>query len=86
MKRHIFIWTLLLTLIIGAGVASAVELLDPRIINLAEEFGMEVGRYGGTMTVHGGASGPKTFNPIVCRNVQYRCDRPHLRRSRHFAP
>ena len=50
MKRHIFIWTLLLTLIIGAGVASAVELLDPRIINLAEEFGMEVGRYGGTMT------------------------------------
>jgi len=63
MKRHIFIWTLLLTLIIGAGVASAVELLDPRIINLAEEFGMEVGRYGGTMTVHGGASGPKTFNP-----------------------
>ncbi len=63
MRKHVFIWTLLLALVVSAGVASAVELLDPRIINLAEEFGMEVGRYGGTMTVHGGASGPKTFNP-----------------------
>ena len=60
MKRHLFIWTLLLALVFTAGVASAVELLDPRVINLAEEFGMEVGRYGGTMTVHGGASGPAT--------------------------
>jgi peptide/nickel transport system substrate-binding protein len=63
MRKRVFIWTLLLALVVSAGVASAVELLDPRIINLAEEFGMEVGRYGGTMTVHGGASGPKTFNP-----------------------
>ncbi len=63
MKRQIFIWTLLVALIVGAGVVSAVELVDPRVLDLEGDLSGSIGQYGGTMTVAGGASGPKTFNP-----------------------
>ncbi|MCK9525445.1 MAG: ABC transporter substrate-binding protein, partial [Limnochordia bacterium] len=63
MKRRIFVWTLLVALLVGAGAASAVELLDPRILYIEGDLGGSIGNYGGTMTVAGGASGPKTYNP-----------------------
>jgi len=63
MKRQIFVWTLLAALVLSVGVASAVELLDPRVLDLEGDLNGTTGRYGGTMTVAGGASGPKTYNP-----------------------
>ena len=63
MKRQIFVWTLLVALLLSAGVASAVELIDPRVLDLEGDLGGTIGKYGGTMTVAGGASGPKTYNP-----------------------
>ena len=63
MKRKIFVLTLLVALIVSAGLASAVELKDPRILNIVDDLGGTIGKYGGTMTVAAGASGPKTFNP-----------------------
>ena len=63
MKRQIFIWTLLLALIVSAGVVGAVELIDPRVVDIEGDLNGTIGRYGGTMTVNGGAAGPKTFNP-----------------------
>ena len=63
MKRRIFVLTLLVALLVSVGVASAVELLDPRVLDIEGDLGRSVGRYGGTMTVAGGASGPKTYNP-----------------------
>lgn len=63
MKRQIFVWALLVALIVSAGVVSAVELVDPRVIDIEGDLGGTLGRYGGTMTVYGGASGPKTLNP-----------------------
>ncbi|HHU61784.1 MAG TPA: ABC transporter substrate-binding protein [Natronincola sp.] len=63
MKKQFFIWTLLAVLLLSVSVASAVELLDPRLLDVANDLGDSVGRYGGTLTIYGGASGPKTFNP-----------------------
>lgn len=63
MKRQIFVWTLLVALIVSAGVVSAIELQDPRIIDIEGDLNGTIGRYGGTMTVAAGASGPKTYNP-----------------------
>ena len=63
MKRQFFVWTLLVALVVSAGVASAVELLDPRVLDIEGDLGGTIGRYGGTMTVAAGASGPKTYNP-----------------------
>lgn len=63
MKRQVFVWTLLLALVLGIGVASAVELLDPRVLDIEGDLGGRIGNHGGTMTVVGGASGPKTYNP-----------------------
>jgi len=62
MKRQIFVWTLLVALIASAGIASAVELLDPRFVDVLE-LGGSIGRYGGTMSLHAGKEGPKTLNP-----------------------
>lgn len=63
MKKQFFVWVLLVALIVSAGVASAVELLDPRVIDIEGDLSGTIGRYGGTMTIAGGASGPKTYNP-----------------------
>lgn len=63
MKRSIFVWTLLAALVLSVSVASAVELIDPRILDVAGDLGDSIGRYGGTITISAGASGPKTLNP-----------------------
>lgn len=63
MKKQFFVWALLLTLVVSAGVVSATELLDPRVIDIEGDLNGTIGRYGGTMTIAGGASGPKTYNP-----------------------
>ena len=56
MKRKIFVLTLLVALIVSAGLASAVELKDP-YLNIVDDLGGTIGKYGGTMTVAAGASG-----------------------------
>lgn len=63
MRKRIFVWALLVALVVSVGVASAVELLDPRELDVENWLGDSIGRYGGTMSIHGGASGPKTLNP-----------------------
>ena len=63
MKRRVLACTLLVALIISSGVASALELLDPRLLDTENEFGDSVGQYGGTLAYAAGTSGPKTFNP-----------------------
>lgn len=63
MKRSIFVWTLLLALILSVSAVSAIELIDPRVLDVAGDLGDSIGRYGGTLTVSAGASGPKTLNP-----------------------
>ena len=63
MKRSIFVLTMLVVLALSVSVASAVELLDPRILDVAGDLGDSIGRYGGTLTISAGASGPKTLNP-----------------------
>ena len=63
MKRKILVGALLVALSVSAGVASAVELLDPRLLDIENEFGDSIGQYGGTMAYAAGANGPKTFNP-----------------------
>ncbi len=63
MKRSIFVLTMLVVLALSVSVASAVELLDPRILDVEGDLGDSIGRYGGTLTISAGASGPKTLNP-----------------------
>ncbi|NLJ80821.1 MAG: ABC transporter substrate-binding protein [Firmicutes bacterium] len=62
MRRQIFMWTLLVTLVVGTGFAGAFELLDPREVDVLE-LGDSIGQYGGALSIHAGASGPKTLNP-----------------------
>ncbi len=63
MKKRLFVLALVLTLVVGMGVARAVELLDPRELDVENWLGDSIGRYGGTMSVYAGVSGPKTLNP-----------------------
>ncbi len=62
MKNMRFVLAVALILMLTAG-AGAVELLDPEIVDVAGYYGESIGRYGGTLTVYGGASGPKSYNP-----------------------
>jgi len=52
----------LLVLSLSAAVG-AVELQDPEVVDVEEYYGDSIGQYGGTMTIYGGAEGPKSFNP-----------------------
>src|SRR5690554_2491887 len=61
-QRLLFVLALVAALAFSANV-SAVELLDPFVVDVENTYGDSIGRYGGTMTVRGGASGPKTLNP-----------------------
>lgn len=61
-QRLLFVLALVAALAFSANV-SAVELLDPFVVDVENTYGDSIGRYGGTMTVSGGASGPKTLNP-----------------------
>lgn len=62
MKRGLFAFILAVFLIGSTGLVSAVELVDPLIVDI-EGYGGTIGRYGGSMTVSGGTAGPKTYNP-----------------------
>lgn len=69
MKRQILICTLLVALVASTGITSAVELLDPRILDIENDLNGTIGRYGGTMTIVGGSEGPKTYNPHRARET-----------------
>lgn len=62
MKKTTFALVLVL-LLAFTGMASAVELQDPFVVDVSGYYGDSIGRYGGRLTVYGGAEGPKSFNP-----------------------